>query len=71
MTMKRQVVSVWVALTAAILWGEVLYGARAQLAPTVAVSALFSAAGTTAIIAALYALDSVIGRVLGSAAHRP
>jgi hypothetical protein len=71
MTVRRQVVLVWVALTAAIVWGELLYDARPQLAPTVAVSALFSAAGTTIILAALYALDSIVGRVLGKAVHKP
>jgi hypothetical protein len=69
--MKRRVVLVWVALTAAIVWGELLYDARSQLAPTVAVSALFSAAGTTIILAALHALDSIVGRVLSRAAHKP
>jgi len=41
------------------VWGEVLYDARSQLASTFMVSALFSAAGTTIIMAALYTLDSV------------
>jgi hypothetical protein len=55
----------------AIVWGDALYDAGSQLAPTVAISALFSAAGTIIIIAALYALDSVVGRVFSSAAHKP
>jgi hypothetical protein len=59
-----------VALIAAI-WGDLLYDAGSQLAPTVAISAQFSAAGTIIIIAALYALDSVVGRVLSRAAHKP
>ena len=71
MTIKWQIVLVWVALTAAIVWGEVLYDARSQLASTFMVSALFSAAGTTIIMAALYALDSVVSRVLSNATHRP
>jgi hypothetical protein len=71
MSVKRQVVLVWVALTAAIVWGELLYDARPQLGPTVAVSALFSAAGTTIILAALYALDSIVGHVLGRAVQKP
>jgi hypothetical protein len=71
MTIRRQVVLVWVALTAAIVWGELLYDARPHLAPTLAISALFSAAGTTIIAAALYALDSLVSRVLSSAVQKP
>ena len=41
MIVKKQVVLVWAALTAAIVRGELLYDARPQLGPTVAVSALF------------------------------
>ena len=71
MTMKRQAVLVWLALTAAIVWGELLYDARSHLAPTVAISAVFSAAGTTIIAGVLYALDSLVSRVLSSAVHKP
>lgn len=70
MTMKLQVVSIWTALTVAIVWGEVMYDASSPLVPTIAVSALFSATGTTIIIAALYALDSLVRRVLISAAPK-
>jgi len=72
MAMKKQVVLVWVALTAAIIWGEVLYSfdVGVHLASTVAVAALFGAAGTIIIAAALYALDSVVGRLLKSAIVR-
>jgi len=71
MIVKKQVVLVWAALTAAIVRGELLYDARPQLGPTVAVSALFSAAGTTIILAALYALDSLVGRMLDRPVHKP
>ena len=71
MTMKRQVVLVWAALTAAIVWGQLLYDARTHLASAVAISALFSAMGTTIIAAALFALDSLVSRVLSNAAHKP
>lgn len=63
--MKREVVLVWVALTATILWGELLYSFDAGSLPlTIGASALFGAAGTAVIIAALYVLDSVMARVI-------